>query len=134
MSEGHEGGSAGLLRCGKGTTWEGGVRVPAIARWLGKIPHGRTTQLGSHLDLFPTVMKLAGGRLPADRKIDGKDVSRLLLRKTTKVRGEGGINGQGGVRREREVPRQGGVGRVRREMLVGSEREGEESYTARGSR
>lgn len=86
LSQGHEGGSAGLLRCGKGTTWEGGVRVPAIARWRGKITRGRTSQLGSHLDLFPTILRLAGQRTPADRKIDGMDISRLLFRRTTKVR------------------------------------------------
>ena len=85
LSQGLDGGSAGLLRCGKGTTWEGGVRVPAIARWAGKIHRGRTTQLGSHLDLFPTIVRLAGGKLPSDRKIDGTDISRLLLHKTNKV-------------------------------------------------
>lgn len=87
LSEGREGGSAGPLRCGKGTTWEGGVRVPAIARWLGKIPaRGRSSQLGSHLDLFPTVMKLAKARLPSHRTIDGVEISRLLFHNTKKIR------------------------------------------------
>lgn len=39
------GGNAGLLRCGKGTTWEGGQRVPGIARWPGKIQPGKTTEV-----------------------------------------------------------------------------------------
>ena len=81
LSEGSEGGSAGPLRCGKGSTWEGGVRVPAIARWPGRISRRRSMQLGSHLDLFPTIMKVAGGKLPGDRKIDGVDLSNLLLKK-----------------------------------------------------
>lgn len=83
---GHEGGSAGLLRCGKGSTWEGGVRVPAIARWLGKISYGRTSELGSQLDLFPTILKMAGANAVRNRKIDGLDMSRILYRKSGKVR------------------------------------------------
>lgn len=80
-----EGGSAGHLRCGKGSTWEGGVRLPAIAWWTGKVRHGRTHQLTSVIDLFPTIVKLAGGSMPKDRKIDGMDISRVLFRKNGKV-------------------------------------------------
>ena len=82
LMQGAEGGSAGPLRCGKGSTWEGGVRVPAIAHWLGKISHRRSMQLALHLDLFPTILKMAGGKLPKDRKIDGIDISNSLLRKS----------------------------------------------------
>lgn len=74
------GGSAGLLREGKGTSWEGGFRVPCIAWWPGKIPGGRiTSALTSALDLFPTAVALSGGRLPLDRGIDGVDLSPLLF-------------------------------------------------------
>ena len=45
LLRGDNGGSAGLLRCGKGTTWEGGQRMPAIAWWLGKIRKGKTFEV-----------------------------------------------------------------------------------------
>lgn len=74
------GGSAGLLREGKGSTWEGGMREPGIAWWPGHIPAGRvTTALASTLDLFPTLLTLAGGMVPVDRPIDGCEMTRLLL-------------------------------------------------------
>jgi arylsulfatase A-like enzyme len=73
------GGSAGALRGGKRTTWEGGVRVPFIARWPEHIPAGRIEHgIASVLDLFPTLIETAGGRTPADRPIDGKNVMELL--------------------------------------------------------
>lgn len=81
-----EGGSAGHLRCGKGSTWEGGVRIPAIAWWAEKVRHGRTHQLSSMLDLFPTLMKMAGGKVPQDRIMDGLDLSNVLFVKNGKVR------------------------------------------------
>ncbi|MFM1768483.1 MAG: Arylsulfatase [Verrucomicrobiota bacterium] len=76
-----QGGSAGLLRDGKGSTWEGGLRVPGLAWWPGKIKAGTVQQgLASTLDLFPTSLSLAGVPLPKDRAIDGFDLSGLLLR------------------------------------------------------
>ncbi len=70
-----QGGSAGLLREGKGCTWDGGMRVPAIAWWPGKIKPGSVNpSLTTMLDLFPTSLKLAGGAIPSDRVIDGQDV------------------------------------------------------------
>jgi arylsulfatase A len=76
------GGSAGLLRDGKGSTWEGGMREPCIAWWPGSVPAGTTTQaISSTLDLFPTIVKLAGGKLPRDRELDGYDISQVLLGK-----------------------------------------------------
>ena len=73
-------GSAGPFRGSKGSTWEGGVRVPAIACWPGTIPAGRVTpQIASVLDVMPTVAALAGGEVAADVKIDGIDLSPLLL-------------------------------------------------------
>ena len=73
------GGSAGLLRGGKGSTWEGGMRVPGIAWWPGTIKSGQVTQnMASTLDLFPTFMRLAGGALPPNRIMDGHDLTPLL--------------------------------------------------------
>jgi arylsulfatase A-like enzyme len=75
-----QGGSAGLLREGKGSTWEGGMRVPGLAWWPGQIRAGVVnTNLACLMDLFPTALKLAGATVPADRVIDGVDLSGLLL-------------------------------------------------------
>ena len=69
------GGSAGLLRDGKGSTWEGGMREPTLFWWPGTIPPGVVTDIGSTLDLLPTCAKLAGAELPADLTLDGFDVA-----------------------------------------------------------
>jgi arylsulfatase A-like enzyme len=67
------------LRGGKGTTWEGGVRVPTLARWLGKIPAGMTCDAVTGVfDILPTCAALAGAKVPADRKIDGANIWPLL--------------------------------------------------------
>jgi arylsulfatase A len=67
------------LRGFKGSTWEGGMREPTIAWWPGKIPAGTETDaITGMIDVLPTLVKLAGGSLPADRKIDGADVWPLL--------------------------------------------------------
>ena len=72
-------GSAGPLRGRKGTTYEGGMRVPAVIRWPGRIPAGKeNTELMTAMDLLPTFTKLAGANLPADRVIDGKDIWPVL--------------------------------------------------------
>ena len=73
------GGSAGLLRDQKGTTWEGGIRVPAIFWWPGRVRPGVVTGIGSAMDLFTTTISLAGGKLPGDRTIDGVDLSPALF-------------------------------------------------------
>ncbi len=74
------GGSAGLLREGKGSTWEGGMREPGIFRWPGRIKAGVVTQeVGSLMDLFPTFLALAGAEVPTDREIDGKDLRPVLF-------------------------------------------------------
>lgn len=74
-----QGGSAGLLREGKGSTWDGGMRVPGIAWRPGYVsPNTVTQELASTLDLFTTSVKLAGGELPADRVIDGIDLNPVL--------------------------------------------------------
>lgn len=77
----HHGGSAGPLREGKGSTWEGGMRVPRIAWWPGRIPAGTVQrEMATTMDLFPTVAKLAGAALP-EREIDGVDIAPLLTGK-----------------------------------------------------
>jgi arylsulfatase A len=82
---GIDGGSAGTLRDGKTTTWEGGVRVPAIARWPARIPPGRRTDaVAGNLDLLPTLARLAGAKIDEQRVIDGRDLWPLLSGKTEK--------------------------------------------------
>ncbi|MBV8128133.1 MAG: sulfatase [Planctomycetaceae bacterium] len=79
LSQKLDAGSAGLLREGKITTWEGGVRVPCLAWWPGTIAPGRVVQdLASELDLFATCIELAGGRLPADRPYDSHSLAPLF--------------------------------------------------------
>ena len=61
------------------TTMEGGMRVPCVARWPGKIPAGKSCdELCALMDMLPTFAKLAGGKAPTDRKIDGHDIWPLL--------------------------------------------------------
>jgi len=70
-------GSNGPLRGGKGTTFEGGIRIPMIAWQPGTIAAGRESAAAvSHLDLYPTFVHLAGGTLPAGRTYDGRDLGR----------------------------------------------------------
>ena len=80
LSYGNHAGSAKPLREGKATNWEGGTRVPCIMRWPGQIPAGAdTSDMLMTIDLFPTIAKLAGAKLP-ERKIDGLDVWPLIAR------------------------------------------------------
>ncbi len=73
------GSSAGPLKGGKGSTLEGGVRVPFLARWPGAIPAGlESGESVTVMDFLPTLTKLAGGEVPQDRMIDGKDIWPLL--------------------------------------------------------
>lgn len=73
-------GSAGVLRGKKATMYEGGFRVPCIARWPGKVPAGAVNdEVAATVDLLPTFAKLAGGAAPDDRPIDGKDIRPLLF-------------------------------------------------------
>ncbi len=87
LRERHKGaiawGSSGPLREGKGSTWEGGVRVPCIARWPGHVPVGRVSNaISSTMDFMPTFAGLAGYEVPKDRIIDGVDQTALLLGKS----------------------------------------------------
>ncbi|MDF7797967.1 sulfatase-like hydrolase/transferase [Pontiellaceae bacterium B1224] len=71
-------GSAYPLRDGKGTTWEGGCRVPFLVQWPGAIPAGTvSSEITGLVDLLPSFVELAGGALPADRTYDGVDLSGL---------------------------------------------------------
>ncbi len=83
LTQGRNGGVAGPLHGGKGTTWEGGMREPTIAWWPGSIPaHSACDAPMSEMDVLPTLVKLAGGEVPADHKIDGKNVWPLLSGQT----------------------------------------------------
>lgn len=78
------GGSAGLFYGEKGETWEGGFREPAIAYWPGVVAPGTISyQITSSMDLFPTVLDLAGIPLPDDRVIDGISLVPLLTQTNT---------------------------------------------------
>jgi arylsulfatase A-like enzyme len=79
LIRGLAGGSAGLLRDGKGSTWEGGMREPGIAWWPGKIPAGKVChEIATTMDLLPTIAKFAGTEAPKDRVMDGYDIASLL--------------------------------------------------------
>jgi arylsulfatase A len=76
-------GSSFPLRDGKGTTWEGGVRVPTIAWWPGRIAAGSSTDaVAGTIDLLPTAVSITGGTLPDQPVIDGRDLSPLLFGKS----------------------------------------------------
>ena len=76
---GDHGGSAGPLRSGKVSTFEGGVRVPTILWGPGRVPAGKTCDtIATTMDLMPTFAALAGTHPPADRVIDGEDIRHLF--------------------------------------------------------
>jgi arylsulfatase len=78
LSYGAHAGSAGPLREGKLTAYEGGVRVPTIMRWPGTIPAARECrEPAMMIDLLPTIAALLGAKLP-EHKIDGRDIGALL--------------------------------------------------------
>ena len=79
LSYGNHAGSRGNFREGKATAFEGGVRVPFVARWPGRIPAGAAGHLPAMtIDLLPTLAKLAGATVPNERIIDGRDMWPLL--------------------------------------------------------
>jgi arylsulfatase A-like enzyme len=87
LIKGAEGGSAGPLRQGKSTTFEGGMRVPCIAWWPGTIAPGREERAPAMaIDLLPTLADLAGIALPEGRTIDGRSLAGVL--RGTGTRGE----------------------------------------------
>ncbi|NQV23964.1 MAG: sulfatase [Rhodopirellula sp.] len=81
------GGSAGLLREGKGTTWDGGMREPSICWWPGTIPAGQVSaELGTTMDIYSTSLALAGAKLEKDRIVDGYDLTESLKGKSKSPR------------------------------------------------
>jgi arylsulfatase A len=78
ISYGDHAGGSGPLREAKGTTWDGGVRVPFIARWPGHIPEGAVCrEPAMTIDILPTIAGLLGAELPP-LPIDGKDIWPLI--------------------------------------------------------
>ncbi len=89
LIKGADGGSALPLRGGKGSTWEGGVRVPTIAWWPGKIAPGSVCDtVAGTIDVLPTCVSLAGGKVTVEPVIDGRDISPLLYGKTNAAQRE----------------------------------------------
>jgi len=79
LSYGNHAGSRGSFREGKATAFEGGVRVPFVARWPGRITAGAAGHAPAMtIDLLPTLAALAGARIPEDRILDGRDIRPLL--------------------------------------------------------
>ncbi len=88
LQQGLSGGSAGLLtgqfarytNTAKGSTWEGGIRVPSFAHWEGVIPpYSRSSEVISSMDVFPTLSSFADVHVPKDRIMDGRDMSDILM-------------------------------------------------------
>jgi arylsulfatase A len=74
-----DGGSAGLLREGKGSTWEGGMREPCLVWWPGVVSPGRvSSDIACTMDWFVTVLQLVGAEVPGDRAIDGVPLIPML--------------------------------------------------------
>ncbi|NLE38226.1 MAG: sulfatase [Pirellulaceae bacterium] len=83
LTKGKNGGSAGPLREGKGSAWEGGFRVPSIVWGPGHVPGGRTSDaMASTLDILPTFAAMAGAEPPPGRVLDGRDQTALITGKT----------------------------------------------------
>jgi arylsulfatase A-like enzyme len=81
LQYGEDGGIAFPLRGGKFSTFEGGMRVPCIMRWLGKIPAGAICdEMATMMDFLPTLAKLVDAEIPAKHIIDGKDIWPLMSR------------------------------------------------------
>ena len=79
LTYGDHAGITGGLREGKGTAWEGGVRVPLIARWPGQVAPGRVhSGVASTLDLLPTLAALTGAPMPQDRVVDGRNLASVF--------------------------------------------------------
>ncbi len=79
LAYGDHAGSAGPLREGKGTAWEGGVREPCVMRWPNRIPAGtQCEEIAATIDIFPTIAKIVQGDMPK-HKIDGKNILPLML-------------------------------------------------------
>ncbi len=79
LEYGDHAGSALPLRGGKGSSFEGGVRVPFVARWPGRIPEGAVSTVPAMtIDILPTIARVTGTALPSDRIIDGRDIWQVI--------------------------------------------------------
>lgn len=75
------GGSAGVFRGHKGSLFDGGIRMPAILSWPGHMQGGQVcNKVGAMMDIFPTYLEIAGGKLPADRTIDGTSILPMVTK------------------------------------------------------
>jgi len=82
---GPSGVAATPLHGGKGSTWEGGFRVPMIVRWPGHVPAGATCDaMATMMDFYPTLASMTDAKVPNDRKIDGYNITSLITRKSNK--------------------------------------------------
>ncbi len=107
LSYGDHGGSAGLLREGKATSFEGGVREPFVARWPGTIPAGIVChEPAMTIDILPTLATLAGAKLP-ELPIDGKDIGPLLTASRERSRRTTPITSTGTASCRRSAPASG---------------------------
>ena len=79
MGRHQRGGCAGLLRCGKGTTYEGGMRVPALISWPGKIRPGVSRYLMATIDILPTLLNMVTSTVDMVPIVAGVDQSDLIL-------------------------------------------------------
>ncbi|MEI7954385.1 MAG: sulfatase [Verrucomicrobiota bacterium] len=83
LTQGKNGGTAGPLRGGKGGTFEGGMREPTIAWWPGHVPAASSCDaVAGNIDLLPTFASLGGAGLPEGVKLDGRDLTQVLLGKS----------------------------------------------------
>ena len=83
LNFGNHAGTTGGLREGKGSSWEGGQRVPCIMRWPGVIPEGEIcNKLAGSIDILPTLAEITGAPLP-DKKIDGVSILSLMIGEKT---------------------------------------------------
>lgn len=81
-----EGGSSGIFRDGKGSTWEGGMRVPCFVSWPETIQPQTNDNIVNAMDVYATCITLAGGKIPVDRVVDGKNVSAYLNGDKTEIK------------------------------------------------
>ena len=121
----HHGGSAGALRDGKGTTFEGGQRVPCVMRGPGIPADTVCDELMGTIDLLPTFASITGKPLPKGNKIDGIDASSLLTGKGKSKRNEfihytsrGEVEGIRQGRWKLLIKKKRGKGQGRREILL----------------
>ncbi|MET2984603.1 sulfatase family protein [Aureibaculum conchae] len=83
--KGLKGGSSGLFRDGKGSTWEGGMRVPGIIYWPSKAKPALNSTTSTVRDIYATTLSLAGVTMPPNSNNDGNDLSQLLNNSNTKL-------------------------------------------------